>query len=85
MSTKTVEHESLNAAYRQAAITPSDTVDFTDLCYAVYVGTGGDIVGVGQDGVASTFKAVPGGTTLIGPFTRINATSTTATDLVGYF
>lgn len=73
-----------------AAITPSDTVDIqhpqgrqsTD---AIYVGHAGDIVMVREDGVAVTFKAAVAGTILKVAARRINATNTTATDLVALY
>lgn len=68
------------------AITPSNTVDFTQgVTRGIYVGTGGDVVAVGQDGTAVTFTAVPGGVILPIVAKRVNSTSTTASNLVGLY
>lgn len=68
-----------------AAVTPSDTVDFTlGKCQALYVGGAGNIVAI-VGGVAITFTAVPVGTVLRVSATRVNATSTTATGLVALY
>jgi len=66
-------------------ITPSDSVNFTDEVRQIYVGTGGNIAVVNQDNSVVVFQGVLGGTVL-GPFfiKRVNATSTTATNLVGF-
>ena len=70
-----------------AAVTPSDTVDFatsigTDRCRALWIGIGGDIVVVDLAGTATLLKNVASGYLLVGFFTRVNATNTTATDIV---
>lgn len=71
------------------AITPSDTVDFTKMVRYIYVGTstanGGTITIVNNDNTTVTFSNVLQGST-IGPFNarRVNATGTTATNLVGF-
>lgn len=66
---------------RAFEITPSDTVNFSQPCEAIYVGTAGDVVAV-VNGVAVTFVA-PAGAVLPVKATRVNSTGTTATDLVG--
>lgn len=72
-----------------SAVTPSDTVDITTRGGAyprgLYVGVGGDVVVVTQGNTAVTFKAVPTGTTLPVRVRRVNATSTTATDIVALY
>lgn len=68
-----------------AAITPSDTDDLPTGIRQVYVGGTGDVAAVGQDDEVVTFAAVPAGAVLdIGP-KRIDATGTTATDLVAIY
>lgn len=73
------------------AITPSDTVNFTvadnktTIVRGIYVGTGGDVVAVRQDGTAVTFTGVPGGVILPIVAKRVNSTSTTASNLVGLY
>ena len=66
-------------------VTPHDVNDFTHYARAIYVGTGGDLVLVTADNVARTYKNVPDGKEFIGVFRRVNATSTTATDIVGRY
>ena len=63
-------------------ITPSDSVNFPFTARGIYVGAFGDIVAISEQGVAITFKAVPQGTILPIMALRINATNTTATNLV---
>ena len=65
------------------AITPSDTVPFSRAVRAVYVGGDGNMVLVSPDGVAVTFTGVKAGSVIPANAIRVNATSTTATGLVG--
>lgn len=69
-----------------AAVTPSDSVNFTAEVRMLYVGTGGDVVVVNNDDTTVTFKNTISGST-IGPFfiKRVNNTSTTASNLVAFF
>ena len=67
------------------AITPSDTVFMTMQCNAIYVGGAGDITAINKDGDAVTFANVAAGSTLPIVTRRVNATSTTATDLVAMY
>lgn len=73
-------------AFRAFAITPSNTVLFTIAVRAIYVGVTGDVKAllVG-DTAAVVFKAVPAGSILPIRAQRIDATGTTATDLVGMY
>ena len=67
------------------AITPSDATNFTSgACDAIYVGGAGAVVAI-VGGAAVTFAAVPVGTTLRVSATRVNSTSTTATNLVALY
>ena len=50
----------------------------------IYVGVGGDVVAI-VNGSAVTFKNVQSGSILPIRATRVNATSTTATDMVGLY
>lgn len=68
------------------AHTPSDSVDvaFTNgnkIARAMYVGTSGDITLVNGEGNTVLFSNVPVGILDVG-FTRVNATGTTASDIV---
>lgn len=67
------------------AVTPSNTVDFTYVARQLYVGTAGDVTVVTEDGAVVLFKSVPEGST-IGPFfvKRVNATGTTASNIVAF-
>lgn len=68
-----------------ATVTPSDSVDLDPPARALYVGSvggGADVAVVGFDDRVVTFKNVPVGTVLRVEAKRINATNTTATDLV---
>lgn len=74
----------------QLDITPHNSTNLSHLVRAIYVGTGGNVVAVMLDPTqdsptekACTYKNVPSGTYLMGRFLRVNATGTTATDLVG--
>lgn len=68
------------------AVTPSDTVAFTQTPRAIYVGSAGDIVAVSSDGGTNvTFQGLPAGLILpIRPY-RINSTGTTASMLVALY
>lgn len=74
-------HDKTNTASTWKAITASDTAKLEPVPAAVFVGTGGDVVAEGQDGVTATFKATSGSMLMIQPV-RILTTST-ASDLVG--
>lgn len=67
---------------RGAAITTSDTVNIPGgATRAIYVGGAGNIRAI-MGGAEVNFIAVPVGTTLRISATRVNATGTTATNLV---
>lgn len=65
------------------AITPSDSVNFAFSCRSIRVGAGGDVVAVREDGTAVMFKNCYAGEVLSIVAIRVNATSTTASQLVG--
>jgi hypothetical protein len=71
-------------------ITPHNSTDFTfGAAKGIYVGTGGDIsvemIGDGDTSHKTIFYSVPGGQYLLGQFTRVNSTATTATNLVALY
>lgn len=66
-------------------ISKSDTVNFTVLTRAIWVGGAGDVVVVWQDDTTSTLVGVPAGTLLPVRAKRVNSTSTTATSMVGLY
>lgn len=61
---------------------PSDTVDLPQPCDGVWVGGAGNVAAVMQDGTFAIFMAVPAGVALPIRAKRINATGTTATNLL---
>jgi len=65
-----------------AAITTSDTAELQ--LVGLYVGGTGDVKVDDALGNTVTFKAVPVGTTITCRITRVYATLTTATNLVGF-
>lgn len=69
-----------------AAITTSDTVNLTTRpCRGIYVGGAGNMVVVMADGVAITLTGVTAGTIYALRAQRVNATGTTATNLVALY
>ncbi len=72
-------------------VSPDDSADMgafagnRRLTDAIFVGTGGDVVAVTQGNTPITFKAVPSGTWLPLAVRRINATNTTAQNLVACY
>jgi hypothetical protein len=76
-----------NPARRLAAITPSDTVDLTEIPKALWVAVGGTVTLVGVGDVANAGTALgtlPAGTLIPVRARRVRATGTSAT-LVGLF
>jgi hypothetical protein len=66
-----------------AAVTPSDTVNFSTPTRGLYIGGAGNVVAVMADDLSAvTFIAPPVGTVLNIRATRVNSTSTTATNIV---
>ena len=67
-------------------IVPNDNNDLAVPVRQLYVGGAGDIVVIGaRDGGTHTFKAVPVGTLLPIAVSRVKATNTTATFLLGLY
>jgi hypothetical protein len=71
-------------AARHAAVTPSNTVGFGP-ARALYIGVTGNVAVVDLDGNAVTYVGVTGGSILPIQCTRVNATGTTATNIVVMF
>lgn len=68
------------------AITPSDTVNFTNgTCRGIYVGGAGNVVIVPPEGSAVTFTGALAGSVIPMNAIRVNSTSTTATNLVAIY
>ncbi|KWX71620.1 hypothetical protein AMQ84_27245 [Paenibacillus riograndensis] len=71
------------------AVTPSDTLSITyptgtPYSRAIYVGVSGDVTALMADGSTVLFKAAPVGHLYIA-VKRINATNTTATNIVALY
>lgn len=70
-------------------VSPSDSVNFVSVTKALFVGTGGNIavvlVGEGDSSKVTTFTNVLGGTILPVQATRVNSTSTTASNIVALY
>lgn len=67
------------------AVVPSDSVNLTTRAVALFIGTGGDVVILNKAGNPITFKNVPDGSYLDCQTNRVNATGTTATDIVALY
>lgn len=63
------------------SITPSDTTVIN--VRGVYVGGTGDVAVTMLDGSTGTYKAVPVGIKVVGRISKVMATGTTATNLIG--
>ena len=74
--------EALAPAREHVAITPSDTTTLTGI-RSVYVGTAGNVVAT-VNGIDVTYSNVPDGTILPIEATKIQATGTSATNIVGW-
>jgi hypothetical protein len=67
------------------AVTPHDSTNFTDgVCIGIYVGGAGDAVLI-QQGNAVTYTGLLAGSYYPFECTRINSTSTTATNIVALY
>ena len=70
-----------------SAITPSDSSanNFTNQTISIYVGGGGTIVAVDEDGNTVSFVGAVVGSTIPIRCVRINSTGTTASNLIAFF
>ena len=66
------------------AITPNNSTKFARRARAFYVGVGGDITVLTGAGDVVQLKDVPQGAVIPLEITRVNATGTTASSLVGF-
>jgi hypothetical protein len=68
------------------AITPSDATVYSPHLRMIYCGSTGNISVTTAEGTTVSFIGVPTGGS-IGPFfiTKVNATGTTATSLIGFY
>jgi hypothetical protein len=85
--TTAVIDELSKPAELHAAITPSDSTNFTrGVCRGIWVGTGGDISIVDKHGNTAVWKNVPNGTLLPIRALRVNSTGTvTASDMLALY
>ena len=67
------------------AVTPSDSVDLPRETRAIYVGSSGDLSLLLVDGSAVTLAGIVGGSLVPVRATRVKATDTTASLLVGLY
>ena len=65
-------------------IVPGDGVDLPHVTRALYVGGAGDVSLVMKDASAATLKNVPAGSVIAVRVARVQATGTSATDIVGF-
>lgn len=71
-------------AIQSVAVTPHATNGFA-VCRALYIGVGGDVVPVMENGGTATFKNAQSGSIIPVRCIRVNATGTTATDIVALY
>jgi hypothetical protein len=68
------------------AVTPSDSTVFAEPTRQVYVGSAGSLtVLMNDDATTTAFAAVPAGTSLNISVTKVMATGTSATSIVGLY
>ena len=68
------------------AITPNDSVDLSVVCRSLFVGGAGDVsVILANDSSSVVFKNVPMGSVLPVFAKKVEATLTTATDILGLY
>lgn len=65
-----------------ASVTPHDSTDFATPARSLYVGTGGNVAVVALNGDVVTWANVPDGFIIPVECTRVNATGTTASNIV---
>jgi len=65
------------------AVTPNDSTTLAETTRALYVGAAGAIAVLMASGASISFAAVPAGTMLPIRVTKVMATGTTATDILG--
>lgn len=70
-------------ATRQVAITPNDSTDLAYPVRGLYVGGTGNVVCISTGGDTATYAGVPAGTIIPVAVSRVLATGTTATSIVG--
>lgn len=79
-----VENTSAPAIYA-GAVTTSDSTNLSSIARALYVGGAGNIAAVMPDDSVVTFVGLSAGTILPVRVKRVNATNTTATNIVALY
>ena len=64
------------------AVTPSDTVNLAETARALYVGNAGNISVFQTNGASVTYMNFPAGKYLLSRVVRVNATGTTASNIL---
>lgn len=79
--------EGSSPAVNAVAVTPSDSVNLDDPARALFIGTGGNVVVIpaGSGASAVTFNNVQDGSILSVSAARVNATNTTASNIVALY
>lgn len=72
-------------AKQHEAVTPSDSVNISFVCRALFIGTAGNVAVVTEDGTAITYKNLSNGQILPVRTKRVNLSNTTAADIVALF
>jgi hypothetical protein len=65
------------------AVTPNDSTDLSETTRALYVGTAGSVAAVMASGASVTFGSIASGMVLPVRVTRVLATGTTASAILG--
>ncbi len=79
-----VENTSAPAIYA-GAVTASDSANLSSISRAIYVGSSGDVAAVMPDDAVVTFVAVQAGSILPVRIKRVNATGTTAANIIALY
>ena len=83
-----VSHETaLSSPARNGfSITPNDGIDLSVVCRSLFIGGGGDVsIILANDSSSVVFKNIPTGSVLPVFAKRVEATLTTATDILGLY
>lgn len=66
-------------------VVPHDSTELAVVSRAIYVGGAGNLAVLMKNGVTATFQGVPAGTLLPIRVRRVNATGTTATNILSVY
>ena len=72
-------------AVSAVAVTPSDSVNLASVARGLYIGTAGNVAAVMPDGDVILFQNAPAGGILPVRVARVNATNTTASNIVALY